>query len=96
VDHFKQRVEELKSTEYYDLMETILPPYRPLLKGLREGEVVKSPVLKDPQMKELPKGKIAAYRSAVQKITTYETGSKAPLIEKGRGLSADLDKKSQK
>jgi molybdenum-dependent DNA-binding transcriptional regulator ModE len=47
-------------------------------------------------MKDLPRGKNASYRSAVQKITTYETSSKAPLIEKGRGLSADLDKKLRK
>jgi hypothetical protein len=96
MNHLGQVVEGLKSSEFNQLMDTIPPKYRILLKGLREGEVVKSPILKDPLRKEIPQGKIASYRSAVQKITTYETGSKAPLIEKGRGLSADLDKKSQK
>jgi hypothetical protein len=95
-NHFVQVVEGLKSNEFNQLMDTTLPKYRILLKGLREREFVKSPILKDPLLKDLPQGKIASYRSAIQKITTYETGSKAPLIEKGRGLSADLDKKSKK
>jgi hypothetical protein len=93
LNHFEKSVKGLNSNDFNDLMESINPQYRPLLTGLREAELVKSPMLKDPLMKDLPPGKIAAYRSAVQKITTYETGSKAPLIEKGRGLKAVSDKK---
>jgi hypothetical protein len=96
VNHLEQVVGGLKTSEFNQLVDTAPQKYKILLKGLREGEVAKSPILEDPLKKELPQGKIAAYRSAVQKITTYETGSNAPLIEKGRGLSADLDKKSNK
>jgi hypothetical protein len=56
LNHFEQVVEGLKSSEFNQLMDTIPSIYRILLKGLREGEVVKSPILKDPLMKELPQG----------------------------------------
>jgi hypothetical protein len=96
INHLEHSVKGLKSNEYNDLLKSIQPKYRPLLKGLRETELIKSPALKDPLKKDLPPGKIASFSNAVQKITTYETDSKAPLVEKGRGLSADLGKKYRK